>query len=171
MRTERPANSDPVRFIGPTRSMERGLSVEVETYVASALRLERMALDLAQRNVEEGAAVHALIDAADGDVRVMRRAHRHSELALSEQWPAGPTLIRAFDYLSAGRKELEIETSQLALDVFQPSVRQVQTRHAGSQLESVEYDIIDEASMESFPASDPPSFWAREQIANHTRVR
>ena len=110
MRTERPADSGPAQFIGPTGSIERGLSVEVESYVASALWLEHMSLDLAQRNVEEGAAVRALIEAADGDIRVMRRAHRHCELALSEQWPAGPTLLRAFDYLSAGRRKLETKS-------------------------------------------------------------
>lgn len=77
--------------------------LDVEAYVASARRLELMALDLARRNVGGTAATRALIEAANGDVRVMRRAHRHGERALSEQWPAGAGLIRAFDYLSAGR--------------------------------------------------------------------
>jgi hypothetical protein len=158
MRTERPADSGPVQFIGPTRSMEGGPSVEVETYVASALRLELMALDLAHRNVEEGAAVRALIEAADGDVRVMRRAHRHCELALSEQWPAGPTLIRAFDYLSVGRRKLETKTQ--ATEASRRRVAVGESRRLSVSSEEV-YDVVEEAGMESFPASDAPSFWGR----------
>ncbi len=80
-----------------------------QTYVEAARKVELMALDLAQRNVEEAFAIQSLIEASDGDILVMRRAHRHCERALSQQWPAGVGLIRAFDYLSAGRRELETE--------------------------------------------------------------
>ena len=134
--------------------------LDVEAYVASARRLELMALELARRNVGGTAATRALIEAANGDVRVMRRAHRHCERALSEQWPAGVGLIRAFDFLSAGRQQLELESSR-AGDGLPPAIVG-QAHDAGIWSKKVAYDIVDEASMESFPASDAPSFWARD---------
>jgi hypothetical protein len=95
---------------------------DLQAYVESARKLELMALDLAQRNVEDTVAIQALIEASDRDLLVMRRAHRHCERALTEQWPAGVGLIRAFDYLSAGRRELEIENSRVASGLLQPPV-------------------------------------------------
>lgn len=158
MRTERPADSGAVQRVEQITSIERNLPVEVKTYVASALRLELLALDLANRNVDEAAAVRALIEAAKGDVRVMRRAHRHCELAMSDQWPAGRTLIRAFDYLCGGRRELETKRSHGSEVVLQPSTMPA---NKGQGELRTEYDLVDEASMESFPASDAPSFWGR----------
>lgn len=135
------------------------LSDQAETYVASARAVEIMALELAEQDIDDEEAVAALIEAAGGDVRVMRRAHRHSEIALSDQWPAGPTLVRAFDYLSIGRRELETKQSHGSNVVVQASIEVVAESDLGRQI--MEYDLVDEASLESFPASDAPSFWAR----------
>lgn len=138
--------------------MQGSLSDEVEVYVALARTVEHLALDLAERNTEEKAATRALIQAAGGDVRVMRRAHRHCELAMSDQWPAQRTLIRAFDYLSAGRRELET-TLLVAEDSSQRAVSARATLPSVSS--GMNYDVVEEAGMESFPASDAPSFWGR----------
>jgi hypothetical protein len=139
MRTKRVPDPATVQKAEPPRPVGLSLPDEAEAYVASAQRVEIMAVDLAQRNVEDKVAIAALIEAAGGDVRVIRRAHRHCEYALSEHWPAGRTLIRAFDYLSAGRRQFE---NKLFEDVKV-------------------YDLIEEAGKDSFPASDAPSFWAR----------
>jgi hypothetical protein len=134
---------------------------DLETYVKSAREVELMALALAHRNVEDKFAIQSIIEASDGDLLVMRRAHRHCERALSEQWPAGVGLIRAFDYLSGGLRQLEIKSSQVASGLLQPPVG---AKEDGKEigLKKVAYDIVDEAGMESFPASDAPSFWARD---------
>ena len=120
---------------------------DVDTYVASALNLELMALDLAHQDFDQEAAVSALIEAAGGDLRVIRRAHRHCEVALAEHWPAGPALIRAFDYLSACRREVEMPLPVALGGSRAPSVSP-----------EIVYDIVEEAGLESFPASDAPSF-------------
>lgn len=137
-----------------------GLS-DLETYVESARKVALMALDLAQRNVEDKFAIQSLIEACGGDLLVMRRAHRHCECALFEQWPAGVGLLRAFDYLSAGRRQLEIKSSRVASRLLQPPDAGKEDGK-GIGLKQVAYDIVDKAGMESFPASDAPSFWARD---------
>lgn len=158
MRTEDRTDLAPVPVVEPATPSRTTVSGEVEAYVDSARRLELMALDLAQRNAEEKEAVRTLIEGADGDIRVMRRAHRHVEQALVEQWPAGPTLIRAFDLLSAGRLELQARQSSNDDVVLQP-LTALPANSRGRQLRID--DLVDEASVESFPASDAPSFWAR----------
>lgn len=158
MRTERSADSAPIDVSEALAPRGRTLSDDVEAFVDSANSLELMAFDLAQRNVDETEAIRKLVEAAVGDVRVMRRAHRHCEQSVSDQWPAGQTLIRAFDYLSAGRREMESEAS-IRKVVPQPSIA-VRTQRRPPPTEHLS-NLVDEASIDSFPASDAPSFWAR----------
>jgi hypothetical protein len=89
----------------------------------------------------------------------MRRAHRHSELALSEQCPpAGSRPIRVFDYFSAGRRELETKSQAGRL---QHDESLAANRAARRSRRKRPHDVVEEAGIESFPASDAPSFWGR----------
>lgn len=158
MRTKPLPDPATVSTAAPPQRVDPRHSDETQAYVASALRVEMMALHLAKEEAGDDEAVAELIEAAGGDVRVMRRAHRHCELALSEQWPAGRTLIRAFDYLNTGRQELETRIHASAASTRSVVVGRSTRPPVSSE---VVYDLVEEAGIESFPASDAPSFWGR----------
>lgn len=77
--------------------------------IDAAIRLEALALELGAGQTEADVAIGALMRAADGNVHVLRRAHRHCEREVSEQWPAMVPLLRAFFFLSAARQRVEVQ--------------------------------------------------------------
>ncbi len=77
--------------------------------IGAADELEMLAIDLGDREVQEMVAIESLVRAANGDIGALRRAHRHCRQKVSELWPAEGPLLRAFFYLSAARRQMELE--------------------------------------------------------------
>ena len=76
-------------------------------YVRRARDVEETAIELGRGLVQAEGAIRELIVSADRDLSVLRRAHRHIERRVRQDWPASDQLIRAFFLLSAARAKME----------------------------------------------------------------
>lgn len=76
-------------------------------YIEFADEIEALARDLGRRQVDSRLAVEQILTTTGGRVVALRRAHRHCERDILEEWPADQGLIRAFFYLGAARIRTE----------------------------------------------------------------
>lgn len=76
-------------------------------YVRRAHHVEETAIELGRGVMHAEGAIGELLAGADRDLSVLRRAHRHIERRVQQDWPASDQLIRAFFLVSAARAKIE----------------------------------------------------------------
>lgn len=81
--------------------------IDRRALISAADELEKLAITLGERDVEETVAIASLVTSANGNIAALRRAHRHCRRKVSELWSGEGSLLRAFFYLSAARGQVE----------------------------------------------------------------
>ena len=82
---------------------------DLDEYLKQAESLEEAAIELGDKEPEAEKAISKLITAADADLSVLRRAHRHLEQKVKDRAPGAEAPLRAFFLLSAARQRLEVK--------------------------------------------------------------